>query len=117
MERHLHSRTSSKEQSYDDIYTINATLTDMAGNESNATVTFSVNRFGSVYVFDQTLKDIEGAYIQNEIDVKLQEVNVDSLEHDKIKVVVDTKWNTENIRRRYRLSGTGIWWKRTVVSV
>ena len=45
-----------KEQSYDDIYTINATLTDMAGNESNATVTFSVNRFGSVYVFDQTLK-------------------------------------------------------------
>lgn len=79
-----------KEQSYDDIYTINATLTDMAGNESNATVTFSVNRFGSVYVFDQTLKDIEGTYIQNEIDVKLQEVNVDSLEHDKIKVVVDT---------------------------
>lgn len=79
-----------KEQSYDDIYTINATLTDMAGNESNATVTFSVNRFGSVYVFDQTLKDIEGTYIQNEIDVKLKEVNVDSLEHDKIKVVVDT---------------------------
>lgn len=79
-----------KEQSYDDIYTINATLTDMAGNESNATVTFSVNRFGSVYVFDQSLKDIEGTYIQNEIDVKLKEVNVDSLEHDKIKVVVDT---------------------------
>lgn len=79
-----------KEQNYDDIYTINATLTDMAGNESNATVTFSVNRFGSVYVFDQTLKDIEGTYIQNEIDVKLKEVNVDSLEHDKIKVVVDT---------------------------
>lgn len=79
-----------KEQSYDDIYTINATLTDMAGNESNATATFSVNRFGSVYVFDQTLKDIEGTYIQNEIDVKLKEVNVDSLEHDKIKVVVDT---------------------------
>lgn len=79
-----------KEQSYDDIYTINATLTDMAGNESNATVTFSVNRFGSVYVFDQTLKDIEGTYIQNEIDVKLKEVNVDSLEHEKIKVVVDT---------------------------
>lgn len=79
-----------KEQSYDDIYTINATLTDMAGNESNATVTFSVNRFGSVYVFDQTLKDIEETYIQNEIDVKLKEVNVDSLEHDKIKVVVDT---------------------------
>lgn len=79
-----------KEQSYDDIYTINATLTDMAGNESEATVTFSVNRFGSVYVFDQSLKDIEGTYIQNEIDVKLKEVNVDSLEHDKIKVVVDT---------------------------
>lgn len=79
-----------KEQSYDDIYTINAALTDMAGNESNATLTFSVNRFGSVYVFDQSLKDIEGTYIQNEIDVRLTEVNVDSLEHEKIKVVVDT---------------------------
>ena len=39
-------------------------------------VTFSVNRFGSVYVFDQTLKDIEGTYIQNEIDVKLKEVKM-----------------------------------------
>ena len=45
---------------------------------------------GTVDRIQQTLKDIEGTYIQNEIDVKLKEVNVDSLEHDKIKVVVDT---------------------------
>lgn len=77
------------EQERDDIYTLTATLTDMAGNESTDTITFSVNRFGSVYVFDDSLKNIAGTYIQNEIDVKLTEVNVDSLEHDKIKVVVD----------------------------
>lgn len=80
----------AKEQETDDIYTLTATLTDMAGNESTDTITFSVNRFGSVYVFDDSLKNIAGSYIQNEIDVKLTEVNVDSLEHDRIKVVVDT---------------------------
>jgi hypothetical protein len=77
------------DQAYDDIYVLTATVADLAGNESSQTITFSVNRFGSVYVFDDTLKEIKGTYIQNEIDVKLTEVNVDSLEHDKIRVVLD----------------------------
>jgi hypothetical protein len=77
------------EQGYDDIYVLAATVTDLAGNETSQSIMFSVNRFGSVYVFDDTLKDIKGTYIQNEIDVKLTEVNVDSLEHDKIRVVLD----------------------------
>ena len=72
-------------------------MTDLAGNESTDTVTFSVNRFGSVYVFDDSLKNIEGTYIQNEIDVRLTEVNVDSLEHDKITVVVDTNGTPEDL--------------------
>lgn len=38
-----------KIQSVDDIYTLTAKLTDMAGNETEATITFSANRFGSVY--------------------------------------------------------------------
>lgn len=34
----------------DDVYTINAHMTDLAGNEAEGTITFSVNRFGSNYV-------------------------------------------------------------------
>ena len=90
-------RNFPQEQGRDDIYTLTATLTDLAGNESTDTVTFSVNRFGSVYVFDDSLKNIEGTYIQNEIDVRLTEVNVDSLEHDKIRVVVDTNGTPEDL--------------------
>ena len=36
----------------DDMYTMFATVYDLAGNSSEATVMFSVNRFGSVYVYD-----------------------------------------------------------------
>ena len=36
----------------DDIYTIKATITDQAGNEAEAEITFSVNRYGSNYVVD-----------------------------------------------------------------
>lgn len=104
------------EQTCDDIYTLTATLTDMAGNESTETITFSVNRFGSVYVFDDSLKKIAGTYIQNEVDVRLTEVNVDSLEHDKIKVVVDANGTpatlTEGTEYTVKESGgNGSWYQ------
>lgn len=41
----------------DDIYTIKATITDQAGNEAEAEITFSVNRYGSNYVVD--LQDLD----------------------------------------------------------
>ena len=85
------------EQTYDDIYTLHATLTDMAGNETEGSIMFSVNRFGSVYVLDNSVKQIEGTYIQNEIDIKLSEINVDSLEHDKIRVVVDANGTPKDL--------------------
>nr|WP_263324557.1 hypothetical protein [Neobacillus sp. Marseille-Q6967] len=70
----------------DDLYTLTATLTDFAGNVTTETVRFSVNRFGSVYVFDEKLKAIDGKYVQNETDVIVTETNVDSLKPETIKV-------------------------------
>lgn len=78
----------SHEQDVDDIYTLTATEIDFAGNETSQSITFSVNRFGSVYVFDHSLKEIEGTYIKEPIDVVLTETNVDSLSMDSIKVTV-----------------------------
>ena len=75
-----------KVQNVDDIYTLTATLTDMAGNETTKSIVFSANRFGSVYTFDSFLKSIEGKYTNTEQDVVFTETNVDTLDRESIKL-------------------------------
>lgn len=72
-------------QKVDDIYILTATLTDMAGNETTKSITFSANRFGSVYDL-ATLEKIIGKYLQNEEDVVFTETNVDSLKKGETKI-------------------------------
>ena len=74
-----------KVQKVDDIYTLTAKLTDMAGNETKKTITFSANRFGSVYDLSK-VEDIINKYLQNEKDIVFTETNVDSLEREGILV-------------------------------
>ncbi len=104
------------EQSCDDIYTLTATVADRAGNEETAEITFSVNRFGSVYVFDNTLKEIEGKYIREEMDVKLTEINVDALEHETIKVAVNENGASRELTEGVdytvtEVGGNGNWYR------
>ena len=51
-------------QDYDGIYTLTVTGKDKAGNTAKTSVTFSVNRFGSVYVYDELLIGILNGYMQ-----------------------------------------------------
>lgn len=74
-----------KAQNIDDIYTLTAALTDMAGNETTQSITFSVNRFGSVYDL-ATLQKLIGKYLQNEEDIVFTEINVDSLKKGETKI-------------------------------
>ena len=74
-----------KVQSVDDIYTLTARLTDKAGNQTEKTITFSANRFGSVYSLEN-VEDIIGKYLKNEQDIVFTETNVDSLDREGIKV-------------------------------
>lgn len=53
------------EANFDGIYTIVASGKDKAGNTSESEVTFSVNRFGSVYVYDDGLISIMGGAMQS----------------------------------------------------
>ncbi len=76
------------EQSVDDIYTLTAFSTDLAGNEASESIVFSVNRFGSIYVIDDSVRAIEGTYVQKPVEVKITETNVDELVKDTIKVVL-----------------------------
>ncbi len=74
-----------KVQKVDDIYTLTAKLTDMAGNETEKIITFSANRFGSVYDLSK-VEDIINKYLQTEEDIVFTETNVDALEREEILV-------------------------------
>lgn len=105
-----------EKQSNDDIYTVKVTALDMAGNESTGEITFSVNRFGSVYVFDPSLKEIAGMYVQEEIDVRVTEVNVDRLKQDEIRVVVNANGSITELREEMdytvlETGGNGAWYQ------
>lgn len=57
----------------------------MAGNETEKTITFSANRFGSVYNLSE-VEDIISKYLKVEEDIVFTETNVDSLDRDGIKI-------------------------------
>lgn len=67
----------------DDIYTMRAKVTDLAGNFDEKEVTFSVNRFGSNFRFvdDTTEKFIDDYYNNEEKTLTIEEINVDTLTH------------------------------------
>ncbi|MCC8141843.1 MAG: Ig-like domain repeat protein [Lachnospiraceae bacterium] len=76
-------RSPEKSRDNDGIYTLHALVSDLAGNEREETVTFSVNRFGSVYVFGDYLISLiknGGIYTQKiEEDLVITEYNVNRL--------------------------------------
>lgn len=74
-----------KVQKVDDIYTLTVKLTDMAGNETEKTISFSVNRFGSVYDIS-AIGDMINKYLQAEQDLVFTETNVDALDREGIKI-------------------------------
>lgn len=62
----------------DDLYTLSAKVEDLAGNISEQSLIFSVNRFGSVYVMgEETKRLLEGYYSGEEVDLRITEINVD----------------------------------------
>ena len=78
-----------REAEVDDIYTIDASLTDLAGNETEGTITFSVNRFGSTFrVLDAGSYAENNGYLLEGRDVVVEEINVSGVESEKHAVTV-----------------------------
>ena len=79
--------TFEKLQGNDGIYTLTVMATDYAGKISKKIVHFSVNRFGSVYEFDDNLKSIINTYNSRiDTDFKITEYNADRLVSDSVKI-------------------------------
>lgn len=73
----------------DGIYRLEVTINDLAGNTATSEVMFSVNRYGSVYVFGDYLISLQDAYVQKvSNDLIITEYNPDKLLEDSVKIQV-----------------------------
>lgn len=72
-----------KTEELDDVYTLTAKVTDKAGNETESSIDFSVNRYGSVYTLGtetgKWLTSGECAYIKEGKPIVILETNVDEI--------------------------------------
>ena len=77
-------------ESFDGIYTIEATVADLAGNTTPVTETFSINRFGANYTIDdQTIKDeVLNKYLKEGREFKIKAINVNPITKDNVEIVV-----------------------------
>ena len=66
----------------DDVYTLTVHAEDLAGNASDVTRVFSVNRYGSNYLYSDATAGILGAYLRIPQDVVVTEINVSGLDDD-----------------------------------
>lgn len=81
--------TFAKKQENDGVYTLTVNAYDYAGRVSTQVVTFSVNRFGSVYTFNESLKNMMNAYAKEVTeDFVITEYNADEILDDSIKVEI-----------------------------
>ena len=105
-------------QEMDDIYTMQATVYDLAGNSSEEAMMFSVNRFGSVYTFDEETNALIGDhgryYTNREQELVITETNVDTLEFKEITCNLNGKLTTLKEDQDYTVSlnGNEATWKQ-----
>ncbi|MCQ2459203.1 MAG: Ig-like domain-containing protein [Ruminococcus sp.] len=64
-------------EKYDDIYTVYTSVSDTAGNTTKDIFQFSVNRYGSTFMLDDTTESVSGSYISEGKDLVIKELNVD----------------------------------------
>ena len=73
----------------DGYYRMAVTYEDEEGNTASRDIPFKVNRFGSVYVYSQSCKDLQDSYVRSvERDLVISEYNPDRLVAKSLKVEI-----------------------------
>ena len=93
----------------DDVYTVSAEASDLAGNKCRLTQTFSVNRYGSTF---RVLSPPEvGGYVREPPEVTIEEINVSGSEPERCQVLVTRGSETYQLEAAAGPGeGTG-WWR------
>ena len=81
----------SRVEEMDDLYTLTVIITDKAGNQDEKSIQFSVNRFGSVYVYgdDATRQYVDDVYHNEEQEIFIKEINVDTISESTVSMSRD----------------------------
>lgn len=104
----------AKEKEIDDIYSLKATITDKAGNSSDESISFSVNRFGSVYTLSKESAEINGKYIKEPVDIVFTETNPNKISNVKITLFKNNETFVLKNQTDYSISvvgGDGQWYQ------
>ncbi len=102
------------EEAADDVYTLTASVVDRAGNSEEQSVLFSVNRFGSTYMFSEsTAEFLDKYYVNEEQDLVVTEINVDRLERRDVSYGRDGELVNleEGVHYSVEESGNDVSWK------
>ncbi len=101
----------------DDLYYLTVGASDLAGNVSEVQIQFSVNRFGSVYLFDKKTENLAGEggnyYTNKEIPLNITEINVDTLQFQEIVCSLNGELRTlhKDIDYAVKVEGDESGWK------
>ena len=102
----------------DDVYTITGRVADLAGNVTEKSVTFSVNRFGSTYTFDSATEQFLKDYFADEPqDVVIREINVDELKNHTVTVSNNGESRKLAEGEDYTVTRTGVGWKEYAYTI
>lgn len=107
----------------DDLYRLEVTARDLAGNTSEKTITFSVNRYGSVYTLDDKTEQLAGPqgryYTNQEQEIVVTETNVDMVKIRKITCSLNGKLRTmvEGVDYTMQEYGSKDGWKQYVYTM
>lgn len=107
-------------QEMDDLYTLDAVVIDKAGNITEESILFSVNRFGSVYIFsEETQAVLDRFYTNQGPKLTVTEINVDTLEHQEISFSCDGNITVLDPNTDYTIqeSGGELEWKEYVYEI
>ena len=91
----------ARTEEMDDLYTLTAKITDLAGNLTEKAVKFSVNRYGSVFVLDEASHEwlhqggAAYTYANQETEIGVMEINVDEI--DAYSIAVDRDGELKNL--------------------
>lgn len=103
----------------DDVYTVTAKGEDKAGNVATVTKTFSVNRFGSTYIFSSGTASLRGTYLKQAQPVRVTELNVSGIEtgHSRISIAKDSSVRQLSSAEYGELLETEKGWSKTTYSI